>query len=142
MILIDTNLLIYAYHADTPKHSEATRWLTDLLNSSQSVALPWVVLWGFVRVSSNARVWPRPMTVQDALRIVDELSSLSNVFLLQPGPRHVSILGRLLTHHNISGPAVTDAVLAALAIESNATLASTDRDFRRFEGLRYVHPLA
>jgi toxin-antitoxin system PIN domain toxin len=140
--LIDANLLLYAYNADAPQQSAAARWLTDLFESTETVALPWISIWAFIRLSTNSRIWNNPLPPQHAFAIVSEWLALADVVLVQPGPRHSEILQRLVTEHNATGPLVTDAVLAALALENGALLASTDQDFARFRGLRWVNPLS
>jgi uncharacterized protein len=140
--VIDANLLLYAYNADAPQQSAAARWLTDLFESAETVALPWVSVWAFLRISTNPRIWDNPLSAQQVFAIVSEWRALVDVVLLQPGPRHSEFLQRLVTEHQASGPLVTDAVLAALAMENGALLASTDQDFGRFKGLRWVNPLS
>src|SRR6185436_14917833 len=97
--------------------------------------------WAFIRLSTNRRVWPNAKSPQEASATVRDWLNLPGVILLHPGPRHVDLLERLLVDHTIVGPMVTDAALAALAIEHGAVLASTDRDFRRFKALRWINPL-
>jgi uncharacterized protein len=141
LILPDVNLLVYAYHAQTPRHEEAAAWLKTVLASGKQLGLAWPVIWGFIRVSTNARLWPIPMPPAVAVGTVRTLLGMPNVSLLEPGARHLVLLEQLTREHSVSGPMVSDAVLAALAIEHGATLASTDRDFQRFESLGWVNPL-
>jgi len=136
--IIDVNVLLYAYYEDTPQHKAAAAWLESALHRANTVGLPWVVIWGFIRVGTS-RAWPRPMAPKQVFAAVRELLVLPNVVLVEPGPRHAEILEQLVLEYKISGPLVSDAVLAALAI--GATLASTDRDFSRFENLRLLNPL-
>jgi uncharacterized protein len=100
-----------------------------------------VTIWAFIRISTNSRIWPNPRPVREALAIVGEWLAQSGVVPLQPGPLHAGILEKLVSDHGAIGPLVTDAVLAALAMEHGALLASTDQDFRRFPGLRWLNPL-
>lgn len=116
-------------------------WFERLLNSSDWVGLPWVTIWSFLRITTNPKIFSRPLTPAQAFQAIDACVELPNVALLQPGPRHRQILERLITRGQASGPMVTDAVLAAIAIEQGATLASTDRDFSRFPGLDWLNPL-
>jgi uncharacterized protein len=139
--IIDVNILLYAYEADGPQQPAAAKWLTDLFESGETVALPWVSVWGFLRISTNARIWRNPLPVQQAFAIVGDWLDLPNVVALQPGPRHLELLQRLVMQNQSAGRLMTDAVLAALAIENGALLASTDQDFARFKGLRWVNPL-
>ena len=141
MTLLDANLLLYAYNADAPQQSVAARWLADLLESGEGIALPWVTIWAFVRIATNSRIWLNPLSADQAFTIVEEWIAQPGVVVLQPGPRHTEILKRLIIEHSVAGPLVTDAVLAALALENGALLASTDQDFRRFPELRWTNPL-
>jgi uncharacterized protein len=141
MTIVDANLLLYAYNADAPQHSAAVRWLTGLFERGGMIALPWVTLWAFLRICTNPRIWSSPLPSKEAFAIVDEWLVQPDVVLLQPGPRHWELLQGLIVDGNATGPLMTDAVLAALAIENGALLASTDRDFARFKGLRWVDPL-
>jgi len=140
--LLDANILLYAYNADAPEHTASAAWLERALASSELIALPLLVVWAFLRLSTNPRVWPNPKTAAEAFGIMKELLALPGVELLQPGARHIEILEALVAKYKATGPLMTDAVLAAMAMESGATLASTDRDFSRFEDLRWINPLA
>ena len=142
MTVIDANLLLYAYNESAPEQAAAAEWLTKLVESDETIALPWVSIWAFLRISTNARVFPNARSVKEALAIVREWLSQPGVVLLQPGPRHFEILERLALRYAVNGPLLTDAVLAALAIENGAVLASADQDFRRFPEVRWVNPLA
>jgi len=141
VIIIDANLLLYAYNADAPQQRMAGEWLAKLLQSGETIALPWVTVWAFIRISTNSRVWANPRPVKEAFAVVGEWLRQPGVVPLQPGPRHAEILERLVSDYGASGPLVTDAVLAALAMEHGALLASTDQDFRRFPDLRWLNPL-
>ena len=142
MTIIDANLLLYAYNADAPQQKASAQWLQKLLESGEIVGLPWVTIWAFIRISTNSRIWANPRSAKDAFAIVGEWLRLPSVVPLQPGPLHAQILEKLICDHGASGPLVTDAVLAALAIEHGALLASTDQDFRRFPELRWQNPLS
>jgi uncharacterized protein len=139
--ILDANILIYAYNQDAPQHGAAAKWLEGLFNSPEMVGLPWMTLWAFLRISTNARAWTKPMAAKEAFAAIHEWLERPNAAIVQPGPRHAEILEKLVGEGNASGPLVSDAVLAALAIEHGAALASTDRDFSRFRELRWVHPL-
>jgi toxin-antitoxin system PIN domain toxin len=141
VILIDANILLYAYNAHAPQNSAATRWLSNLLAAPDTIALPWITIWAFLRISTNPRIWSNPLHAQQAFDIVGEWLLQPGVVVLQPGPRHTELLKQIVIEHNAAGAIMTDAVLAALAIEHGATLASTDQEFRRFRGLRWINPL-
>jgi toxin-antitoxin system PIN domain toxin len=141
MTVIDANLLLYAYNADAPQQRAAARWLAKLIDSGEAIGLPWMTLWAFLRISTNSRIWTHPRSVREAFAIVGEWLAQPGVVLLQPGPLHAEILERLAADHAATGPLVTGAVLAALAMEHGALLASADRDFSRFPDLRWLNPL-
>ncbi len=142
MTIIDANLLLYAYNADAPQQPAAAQWLGKLLASGETIALPWVTIWAFIRISTNPRIWPNPRPAPEAFAIVGEWLAQPGVIPLHPGARHAEIPEKLVSDHGATGPLVTDAVLAALAMEHGAMLASTDQDFRRFPDLRWLNPLA
>ncbi len=140
MILVDTNLLVYAWNAGSAQHARAAEWLEDRLNGVAAVGLPWASLLGFVRLVSNPRVFHGAMPVEAAWSQVNEWLALPNVFTPEPAQRHREILSSLVPEIGRSEH-VPDAHLAALAIEYGLTLQTTDRDFARFSGLRWENPL-
>ena len=142
MILLDANILIYAYDADAPLHRAAAAWLEDVLNGTEIIGLPWITLWAFLRVSTNPRLWPNPKSAEEAFQVIGDLLAQPIVVVVSPEGRHAELLQRLVIDHRASGPLLTDAALAALALEQGAVLASTDQDFGRFADLRWVNPLA
>jgi uncharacterized protein len=141
VILIDANVLLYAYNADAPQQNVAARWLEGLLQSGQPVGLPWVTVWAFLRISTNSRIWTNPLSAKQAFAIVRTWLAQPGIILLLPGPRHLDLLQQLVTDFDTTGPLLQDAVLAALALENGATLASTDQDFRRFPSVTWVNPI-
>ncbi len=141
MILSDVNLLLYAHDVGSPFHPAARRWLEGTLDQPTPFALAWVTLLSFLRISTNPRALQRPYSVVEAGNIVAEWLGRANVRILSPGEQHWSILQRLLVQAQALGDLVSDAHLAALAIEHGALLCSTDRDFSRFPGLRWENPL-
>jgi hypothetical protein len=141
MTILDANVLLYAYNADAPQQPVAARWLRELLESGEPIALPWVTVWAFIRVATNSRIWSNPLSAKQVFAILEEWIAQPGVVVLQPGPRHPEILKRLILEYGVTGPLVTDAILAALALENGAFLASTDQDFRRFPELRWTNPL-
>lgn len=141
MILADANLLLYAYNADAAGHESSRQWLEASLSSAEPFALSWQTITAFIRISTNIRAFPQPLSIREAIEIVTEWLERPNVTVLQPGARHWEILARLLDEGQVSGALVMDAHLAALAIEHGATLLTTDRDFARFNNLRVINPL-
>ena len=142
MILVDVNLLVYAYNSGSDQHAGAQAWLERELSSSTAVGLPWHTLLGFLRLSTNARVFATPLSTAEAWRRVTTLLSIDGVWAPQPTTKHAEVLGALLVQPSVHGNLVSDAHLAALAIEHGLTLCSTDGDFARFKGLRWRNPLA
>ena len=141
MRIVDLNLLLYAVNRDSAKHHRAKAWLEEVLSGDELVALPWVVVLGFLRLTTNSRILPRPMESGDAIRIVDSWLSRPNVEVLNPGPEHWRILRQLLEETGTAANLTTDTHLAALAIEAGAQLCSSDADFARFPHLRWENPL-
>jgi len=94
--LIDVNLLVYAYHADAPQHRTARRWLEEILSGDEVVGLAWAALWGFVRLSTNPRVMRNPTSPKQAFEIVRGWLEHPGVVLVEPGPRHLDLLQRLV----------------------------------------------
>jgi len=139
--VIDANVLLYAYDTTVPQHEAASRWLKDLLDRGEPVGLPWVTIWAFIRIGTNSRISANPIPAAKAFAIMSDWLAQPGVVPLNPGPLHTRILERLMREYGVAGPLVTAAVLAALAIEYGASLASTDQGFRRFPELRWVNPL-
>jgi toxin-antitoxin system PIN domain toxin len=139
--LLDANILLYAYDSDAPQHASVSKWLSALIQSEETIALPWVTIWAFLRISTNPRLFANPKSATEVFAIIRDWLALPGVSTLDPGTRHSRILEELVSTCGASGPMVTDAVLAALALENGATLASTDHDFARFPDLRWVNPL-
>jgi uncharacterized protein len=128
MILIDANLLLYAYNRTSDQHERARVWLEDALTGSQSVWLPWTVILAFLRISTSSRVWPKPLTIADACQTIAVLLSSGNATIPQPGDKHWQILRDLLNTCQCRDALIMDAHLAALAIEHGATICTNDRD--------------
>ena len=141
MILPDVNLLVYAYNTDAPWHQQARRWWETCLDGSQPVAIAWVVALGFVRLMTSRAVMQRPMTMAVALCQVGRWLERPSVLILQPGPRHFAILLSFCEAGVLQSDLLTDAHIAALAIDNQAVLHSNDSDFSRFAGLRWNNPL-
>lgn len=141
MILPDLNLVVYAYNRDAPHHAAARSWWEERLNDTQPVAVPWIVVLGFVRLMTHRAVLIAPLSPGDAIAIVREWFAQPNVERLDPGPQHIDVLDQLLAAVGTAGNLTTDAHLAALAIEYQCELHSNDNDFARFPGLRWRNPL-
>lgn len=140
MKLVDVNVLLYAVDERSPRHDEARAWLDGALGGSETIAFSWIVLMAFLRLSTHPAVFPNPLTADEALDVVDAWLGRPTAVVTEPGPRHVAIVRELLVGTGTAGNLVTDAHLAALAIEAGAELVSYDTDFARFPRLRWVPP--
>jgi len=141
MILLDANLLLYAVNRDLPQHEKARAWLEQALSDEQRVGLPWVVILAFLRLTTNPRVFERPLAIEQAAAYISEWLSRPMVTTVGPGPAHWPVLRNLLTISGAGGNLTTDAHIAALAIEHGYAVCSTDYDFKRFAGLRHINPI-
>jgi hypothetical protein len=141
MLLIDVNVLVYAHRKDAPNHRAYRRWLEDCVGSDEAYGMADLVLSGFLRVVTHPRVFSPPTPLETALRFAGELRSQPNCVPVSPGSRHWEIFLRLCRAARVKGNLILDAYLAALAIESGSEWITTDRDYSRFPGLRWRHPL-
>ncbi len=142
MKLLDLNLLLYAMNEEAPAHARALSWLEETLSGTESVGFAWMVLVGFTRISTNPAITAQPLSAAEALDYVDGWLAQPIATVVHPTERHASVLRQLLEPLGAAGNLVSDAHLAALAIEHGAELYSRDNDFARFDGLRWVDPLA
>jgi toxin-antitoxin system PIN domain toxin len=141
MTVPDINLLVHAYNTESRVHAAARAWWEALLNGTRPVGLPWVTLLGFIRVATHQRVLARPLPAAAACARVRAWLGRPYVSILHPGDRHAEIVFGLLERLGTAGNLTTDAHLAALCIEHQAELHSTDADFSRFPGLRWTNPV-
>jgi hypothetical protein len=129
---------LYAYNRNTKEHEQVSAWLNDSINRGDLIGLPWITIWAFIRIGTNDVIEPNALTVAEALRIVQGLLSRTNIALVEAGPKHLDFLAEVMLASGVKGRSTTDAVLAALAMEHGAALATTDAGMKRFEGLRVV----
>jgi uncharacterized protein len=141
MIVVDANLLPHASDTSSVHHQASRDWLEKTLSGDEPVGLTWAALLAFLRIGTDPRIRKNAFTIEEAAAIVAGWLERPMVTLLNPGERHWEILRDLMTRGQVRGPLVTDAHLAALAIEHGATFATTDRDFARFSGLKFFNPL-
>jgi toxin-antitoxin system PIN domain toxin len=141
VIAPDANLLIYAYDAASPFYRASRSWIEGLLSSPEAVGIPLLSVHAFLRFSTDRRIVPSPRTFAQAAEIVNSWLALPQVRILYPGDRHWELLQRLSEQVRLSGAQITDAAIAAIAIEYGAVVHTNDRDFARFPGLRWVNPL-
>jgi uncharacterized protein len=141
MILPDINLLLYAYDAASPFHTKAALWWQTVLSGTEPVGLAPVVVFGFVRIGTSSRVFRHPMTPEEASGHVRSWLAQPQAQIVAPGPSHVIDTLKLIEALGTAGNLVTDAQIAAIALEYDAVLHTADTDFLRFHGLRWVNPL-
>ncbi|GAB5560636.1 MAG: hypothetical protein SynsKO_22830 [Synoicihabitans sp.] len=141
MIIPDANLILYAYDSESPFHQDAARWWSKLLSSKEPVGLCSVVIFAFMRLATHNRVYANPMTPTDARRHIKKWLGRPNVRLLVQGSDHIESTCRLLEKAGTAGNLVTDAQIAALAVEFEATVHTADTDFGRFPDISWANPL-
>jgi uncharacterized protein len=140
--VLDANVLLYAYDADSTHHGVCRAWLEAALNDPQEiVALPWQSILAFVRIVTNPRAVRQPLPSAAACEIVNEWLSRPNVTTVGYGERFWALFSEQVAEGKVHGPLITDAALAAITVEQGGTLYSTDKDFRRFPALKLVDPL-
>jgi len=141
MIIIDTNLLIYAYNSDAPRHAQAAQWLEDLINSGVEIGFAEVVLIGFIRIMTQRRIVPKPLLSSQAVSLVQSWLAIPNARLLLATPESFANSLALINEVGVAGNLCSDAQIAGLAQLYRATVASVDTDFLRFAGLKVLNPL-
>ena len=141
MILPDANVLIYAFRHDAERHAEYRAWLESVLSDGRALGISDLVLSGVIRITTHPRVFAKPSPLQRVLGFCAFLLAQPGAVRLTPGGRHWGIFANLCEAADAKGNLISDAYLAALAIEAGAELVTTDRDFARFPGLRWRHPL-
>lgn len=142
MILVDANILLYAYNSSSVRHGAAKAWWEERLSSPEPVLLNWWTLQAFLRLATHPRVFPRPYSPAEAAGIVSAWLARPMVSIAAPSPRFWSVAAPLLQDANARGNLVNDAMLAALALEQGVPIATTDQDFRRFGAVTLSNPLA
>lgn len=141
MILPDLNLLLYAYNPLMPQHAEARQWWESVINGEELIGLPYEVAFGFIRIATNPRLGPAMVELTKARQVVESWLKLPQSRTLTPTDRHFDRVMELMAAAKASGPVLSDAILAAYAIENRAQLHTNDADFSRFPGLDWENPL-
>ena len=136
MMLPDINVLLYSVEADNPHHIPAKSWLESAFNSSSSVGLAWLVLVGFLRLSTQPRILRKQLTTVESLAVMNEWIHHPKAQIVHPGLQHSALLGSFLIAAGTAGNLSNDAHLAALALENNGTVGTFDKDFNRFPGVK------
>lgn len=140
MKLVDANVLLYAVNEAEPRHDEARTWLDAALSGTDTVAFAWIALLAFVRLSTKAGLFPRPLDPATAMAIVRAWTGAPSAVVVEPTVRHADVLAALLEEVGAGGNLVNDAHLAALALEHGAEIVSYDTDYARFDGVRVGVP--
>ncbi len=133
--------MLYAYNKSYAQQPTAQEWLEKMFAGTEPVGLAWITLLAFLRIATNARAFPHPLSATEAVETVGQWLALPTVEIIEPGERHWELLSRFMTKTQALGPLVMDAQLAALAVEHGAILYTTDQDFRRFPELKFINPL-
>ena len=141
MILVDANILLYAEDSLNPHNQEAAIWWDNQLSGTEAVCLCWTVISAFIRIGTNPRVFEYPLSLEQAINRVQSWIDQPCIRVIRPTERHWTVFKQLLTEYQAAANLVTDAHLAALAIEHGCALASTDCDFARFSKLKWINPL-
>ena len=141
MRVVDLNVLLYAVNVDAPHHKSVRAWWEGALNDEDTIGLAWIVMLGFLRLTTNTRVFPRPLAFRAAAAKLDTWLSLENVRVVRETDDHWRMLKSILGETGAAGNLTTDAHLAAIAMSHDAKLVSCDNDFARFKGLRWENPL-
>ena len=141
MILVDANLLLYAEDSLSEHHQTARTWWDAQLSGAEPICLCWPVLTAFIRIGTNVRLHRRPLTLGEAVERVQSWFDQPCVRIIHPGEQHWAIFQVMLRDGKAIGSLVSDAHLAAMAVEHNCILQSTDVDFARFKGLKWNNPI-
>jgi toxin-antitoxin system PIN domain toxin len=141
VILFDVNVLVYCFRTDAPWHREFRAWMESQIAASAPFGFSELVGAGFLRVVTNPKVFDPPAPVERAIGFLEALLGQPNCVIVRPGPRHWPVFVDLCRRVQARGNLIPDAYLAALAIESGSEWVTTDRDYSRFPGLNWRHPL-
>jgi toxin-antitoxin system PIN domain toxin len=142
MIVIDANVLLYAYDSADQRHLKAARWLDETIGGADTVGIALTTVLAFVRIATDPRIYVVPLDVGHAIRLVESWLARPNVRLIGPTDAHWRTLATMASIGQARGPVLMDAHLATLTMEHGGTLATVDRDFARFPGLRTMDPTA
>jgi toxin-antitoxin system PIN domain toxin len=140
-LIVDANVLLYARNDADARHPAARVWLEDALNGSTRVGLPWWSLSAFVRIATNVRAFPSPLSPEEAALQVEEWLDAPRAWLPEPTAQYRDVLMSLIRAYDVRGSLVTDAQLAALAIDHGVPIVSTDTDVARFRSVEWINPL-
>ncbi len=140
MLLVDANVLLHAVNERAREHDAARAWLMEAIAGPEAVGFPWTVTLAFLRLSTHPSVFARPLSPEQAGSIAEAWLGAPHAVVVEPTRRHLPLLRGLLAASGTAGNLVSDAHLAALALEHDATIVSFDRDFGRYDGVRWRLP--
>ena len=141
-MLVDASLLLYAVDETSPHHQAALGWLTDQLNGTRRVGLPWQSLGAFLRIATHPRAFVEPLPAPAAWSVVEDWLAAPAAWVPSPEGQYAAILGQLTARHALTGNLIPDGMLAALAVGHGLTICSADTDFARFDEVAWANPLA
>lgn len=141
-MLLDANLLIYAHDQTSVQHRVALAWLETQLGGQRRVGIPWPSILAFVCLTTSPRVSASPSTSAEAWEHVESWFTSGTAWIPVPTERHAAVLGELIVGHSLTANLISDAHLAALAIEHGLQVCSADSDFARFPEVRWLNPVA
>jgi toxin-antitoxin system PIN domain toxin len=141
VIILDANILLYAYDSVSSLHAKARSWIERVFSGATPIGLPWQTASAFLRIMTNPRLPGERFSLTEAVKVVDRWLEQPNVRLLAPGDDHWPLFRQMIVEGQAPGPLIAHAQLAALTIEYGGVLHTTDRDFARFPGLRWQNPL-
>jgi toxin-antitoxin system PIN domain toxin len=142
VIVLDANLLLYAYDSASAQHARARTWVETAFSGTEPIGLPWQTVTAFLRIMTHPRLPGERFTLQEVVQVVDGWLQQPSVRLLAPGDDHWPLIRRVIVEGQATGALISDAHLAALTMEYGGVLHTTDRDFARFPGLRWTNPLS
>lgn len=140
MILFDVNVLLYAHRLESEKHVPMKKWLEELLSSGETFGYCDFVVSGFLRIATHPKIFDPPTHMKEALRFIEKIITLPQALFISPGKKHWEIFKKYCAMPEIKGSLVTDAYLAALAVESGCDWVSDDNDFKLFSNLHWRKP--
>jgi uncharacterized protein len=141
-MLLDANVLLYSIDRSSAHHGPCADWVRSAFAGPRRIAMPWQTIGAFLRIATHPRVFSRPLSSKEAWSHVDMWLTAPNCWIPEATERTARILGELINQLDVRGNVVTDAQLAALAIEHGVPVVSVDSDFARFSDIRWVNPLA
>lgn len=142
MFLVDVNLLLAVHREDHPDHAQVRQWFDVLLSGGERFAVPTMIWASFLRLATNRRIFSVPTPLTDAFEFIEAVVVQPHHLAIRPGGRHLELVRRMCLEGDAVGDLVPDAIIAALALEHGAAVATLDRDFARFPSVKHLNPLA